>query len=80
MPQKKQAKLIAVGELFTVNELMDALRLYKECYSKGECFASKAAEQIITDSVLARINDKTGQQNDRKYIAYLLEYAVQQAA
>ena len=62
-----------LAEIFTAEELSKAATLFIGCVPGT--FADKAAEQIIKP-VIDRINEKTGQENDPKYLAYLIEYAI----
>jgi|tagenome__1003787_1003787.scaffolds.fasta_scaffold20690405_1 hypothetical protein len=62
-----------LGNLFTSTELNKAYRLYTEC--KGTGFNRRCAAEIV-EPVLERINKTTGQQNDARYWAYAIEYAI----
>jgi hypothetical protein len=55
----------------TPDEIQKAATLYANC-ADGE-FARKCDEQIISP-VLPRINTALGQDNDARYLAYMVEY------
>ena len=40
----------------------------------GAQASSRIRDEIITDEVMKRIDGETGQENDRRYMAYRLEY------
>lgn len=67
-------KTIKIGDIFTNQELEAAKKLYQQVSDAGtHDFATRCAKEIITP-ILPRINAKTGQENDAKYFAYMLEY------
>lgn len=68
-------KTVAIGELFTAEELDRAKALYVA--ADPGTFARRCAEEIVAP-ILARINEKTGQENDARYLAYAIEYAMDQ--
>lgn len=70
---------VRIGDIFTDAELRAATALYKKRDSLVGGFAARCKAEIVTPEVLARINDKTGQQNDALYLAYMLEYAISTA-
>jgi hypothetical protein len=67
-------KTISIGELFTVAEIALAAELYKNFRGTG-CFAAEC-ERCVVAPALSRINATTGQQNDARYWAYALEFAL----
>lgn len=70
-------KMMSVTDFLTAEEIDRAIRLYGETLGKG-IFATRCAAEIIAP-VLPRINEKLGQENDAKYLAYAVEYALAQA-
>ena len=64
-------KHISIKDFLTNSEVTAALRLY--LVAEPGTFARKCAEQIITP-VLPRINEKLGQQNDARFLAYMVEH------
>lgn len=69
-------KTYTIGELFTINELKRAAELLTACQRDGRRFNSVVINELLTAEVLARINRKTGQENDPRYLGYMLEFAV----
>lgn len=57
-------------DLFTEDEVRRARKLLKESTIPHQAIL----DTIITDEVMARIDLFTGQRNDRRYMAYRLEY------
>jgi hypothetical protein len=68
-----QVKTLSIGQILTPAEMTKAIRLYKHCESYQ--FAKRCADEIISP-VLDRINKISGQENDPKYLAYCIEYAI----
>lgn len=67
-------KYVKIGDIFTDQELEAARKLYQQVSDAGtHDFAARCAKEII-EPILPRINEKTGQENDAKYFAYMLEY------
>lgn len=60
--------------MFTDDEIDYACRLFSE-HAKGGKFASIVEEEIIKPNI-GRINEATGQENDTRYLAYVLEAAL----
>lgn len=58
-------------DLFTEDEVQRAKTTLK---SSSVTSHSRILDEIITDEVAQRINRDTGQENDRRYMAYRLEY------
>jgi hypothetical protein len=69
-------KQISLGEMLTPEQLEAALTLWNELKGTGR-FAAEAA-RIIIEPNLPAINQKLGQENDARYLAYALEYAFSQ--
>lgn len=66
-------KTLSIGQILTQKEMEKALKLYKECETHQ--FASRCATEIIAP-VISRINRDSGQENDARYLAYCIEYAI----
>jgi hypothetical protein len=64
---------ISISQLFTDVEIKAAVKLYAEC-SPGT-FNKRVVEQIVRPA-MDRINKATGQENDERYIGYMLEFAI----
>jgi hypothetical protein len=77
MKGKDQMKQLNLGDLFTKDEIEAASKLFFEC-KPGE-FNRRVVEQIVQPAML-RINAATGQENDARYMGYLLEYVFSQAS
>ena len=67
---------IRVGDVFTEAELSEAIDLVE----RNAIPIDQLMERVVTDEVMARINASTGQENDRRYMAYALENAVKTVA
>lgn len=57
-------------DLFTEDEVRRARKLLQESAIPHQAIL----DTIVTDEVMARIDLSTGQRNDRRYMAYRLEY------
>jgi hypothetical protein len=66
----KVHRQIQVGELFTEDEINRAIRIY--CTVPQHLFATRCDTEIVAP-VIHRINEKTGQQNSSRYLAYMLQ-------
>jgi hypothetical protein len=64
-----------LGDLFTLDEIKRARELYTKC-SPGT-FNKRVVEEIVRP-IMPRINRATGQENDERYMGYLLEYVISQ--
>lgn len=73
-------KTMRVSDFLTDAEIEKAVDLYQRLYRADltHRFAQEAAETIIAP-VMDRINRTVGQENDAKYLAYALEYAIMQS-
>ncbi len=60
-------------DLFTADEVQRAKTIIKTSHD-GAQRSQRIRDEIITDEVMERIDRESGQQNDRKYMAYRLEY------
>lgn len=67
-------KSYTIGELFTGSEIDRAMQLYKKRTTQRE-FIDEVTRSIV-EPALERINLRTGQKNDARYLAYALEYAI----
>lgn len=66
-------KTVAIGSILTKEEVLQAAQLYEQV-ARSE-FAERCAAEIIRPAI-ERINKVTGQENDAKYLAYCVEYAL----
>lgn len=57
-------------DLFTRDEVQRAKTIMRD----GPTPHARILDEIVTDEVMQRINRDTGQENDRRYMAYRLEY------
>ena len=57
-------------DLFTRDEVQRAKTIMRDNTTPH----NRIHDEIITDEVMKRINRDTGQENDRRYMAYRLEY------
>ena len=62
-------------DLFTVEELKRAQDIRSTSRDNLQ-FIQRVQDDILTDEVMARIDKATGQTNDRKYMAYRIEYVL----
>lgn len=62
-------------DLFTVEELKRAQDLRATSRDNPQ-FIQRVQDEILTDEAMARIDKATGQANDRKYMAYRIEYVI----
>lgn len=60
-------------DLFTEDEVRRAKDVVKTSMDSVQAHR-RIYEAIVTDEVMARIDTHTGQANDRRYMAYRLEY------
>lgn len=68
-----QRSPIVNQDLFTADEIQRAKDIIATSRDTPQ-ISQRIHDEIITDEVMARINKGTGQENDRKYMAYRLEY------
>lgn len=66
-------KTLPLGSILTNKEMKEALKLYEK--AEAGRFAERCASEIIRP-VIDRINKDSGQENDPKYLAYCVEYAI----
>ncbi len=60
-------------DLFTRDEVQRAKDIIATSRDSVQV-SSRIRDEIITDEVMKRIDGETGQENDRRYMAYRLEY------
>ena len=66
-------KTVKLDAIMNKTEMKAAIKLYKT--AEHGTFAERCAAEIIRP-VLDRINKATGQENDAKYLAYCVEFAI----
>ena len=57
-------------DLFTRGEVRHA----RTILAAGGLVNKKLHDDVLTEDVMQRINEQTGQENNRRYMAYRLEY------
>jgi len=62
-----------IGELFTDAELKQAMSIYK--YTRAGFVCDRMVSEIVQHA-LPRINKLTEQENDPRYLGYMLEWAM----
>lgn len=67
-------KFITIDQFLTRDEIERAFRLYRSLKGTGK-FASTVDEEIIAPN-MERINKALGQKNDSRYLAYVVEFAM----
>ena len=60
-------------DLFTEDEVQRAKTILKSSHDSAQA-SQRIRDEIVTDEVMKRIDGETGQGNDRRYMAYRLEY------
>lgn len=60
-------------DLFTAEEVQRAKDIIATSRDTPQ-ISQRIHDEIVTDEVMKRIDKQTGQANDRKYMAYRLEY------
>ena len=61
-------------EIFTVTELNNAIDIIAKIRKSGGFVVSKDLIKTIISPALERINKTTGQENEEKYLGYMLEH------
>jgi hypothetical protein len=69
-------KTITIGEFLTDQEIEQVSRLYRT--AQPGTFNRLLTEQIIQPNI-ERINKALGQENDARYLAYVVEFALTKA-
>lgn len=67
-------KTVAIGDFLTREQSELVVKLWGECKS-GRLFRAAVVEKVIVPN-LAEINRKLGQENDARFLAYAVEYAL----
>jgi len=70
-------KQITIDQFLTTTEIKRAIALYKTLGGTGK-FAATVDTEIITPN-MQRINTALGQENDSRYLAYAVEFAMMKA-
>ena len=70
-------KTCTITDILTEEEIVQARKLYRQLKDTGR-FATEVCKTLIEPN-MARINHRTGQENDPKYLAYAVEYVLSQA-
>lgn len=60
-------------DLFTRDEVQRAKTILKSSHDSAQA-SQRILDEIVTDEAMQRVNRDTGQENDRRYMAYRLEY------
>lgn len=67
------SKRVLLKDFLTEEEIVAATKLYRQWRNTGKT-ATMICDEIIQPNI-ARINKALGQENDPKYLAYLVEYS-----
>lgn len=75
---RKLARLEVDMQVMTIGEVFptDVINKAREHVRRGHTPLHDHLRALLTDEVMAGINQRTGQENDRDYLAYVLEYAL----
>lgn len=65
---------LSITEVFTGDEIVAAADIWRSSRTT-QAFHDRVKKGIIAEA-LPRINERSGQENDPAYLAYLLEYLV----
>ncbi len=71
-------KHLSLGSVLTKKEIAQAQNYILEASAEGESAAARISAEII-EPALERINKKTGQENDARYLGYAIEFALRAA-
>lgn len=69
-------KTVPIGSFLTDAQIAHGMRLWDQHGRKGGSKFIAAVVEQITQPNIAEINRKLGQENDPKFLAYALEYAL----
>ncbi len=69
-------KTVTVKDFLTDKQIKRAMAMYQD--GQGN-FASRFATEVIEPN-LKTINEKLGQENDARFLAYAVEYALMQSS
>lgn len=70
-------KQMRIADFLEPNEIIQAIKLFNEV-KESDYFALRMAKEII-EPVLPRINRMLGQENSAMYLAYAVEWALNQS-
>lgn len=75
---RKLARLEVNMQVMTIGGVFptDVITKAREHVQRGHAPLHDHLRALLTDEVMAGINQRTGQENDRGYLAYVLEYAL----
>ena len=68
---------VTLNEFLTEEQIQICVELYTKLKQTGQ-FAKTICDKIIIPNI-AEINAKIGQENDPKYLAYMVEYVLSKA-
>src|SRR6266550_3272941 len=68
-------KTLTLGNILTKSEIEQAQRFILEAQADKESASARIAAEIV-EPALERINKKTGQANDARYLGYAIEFAL----
>ena len=71
-------KRVTVQQFLTPDEIVTAVKLFREMDGQPG-YANAVCDKLIRPNI-ARINAALGQENDPKYLAYAVEYAIMRGA
>ncbi len=71
-------KYLSLGSVLSKKEIALAQNFILEAQAEGESAAARITAEII-EPALERINKKTGQENDARYLGYAIEFALRAA-
>lgn len=76
-------KYLSLGSVLTKKEIAQAQNYILEASAEGESAEGESAAARISAEIiepaLERINKKTGQENDARYLGYAIEFALRAA-
>jgi hypothetical protein len=71
-------KTVTLPQFLTAAQIAEAVRLYK-LHGDGGAAVDRIHDLVIVPNIAA-INDKLGQLNDSRYLAYMVLYALLQSS
>ncbi len=74
-----EQKMITIGEVFTPEDFVAAIKILEECDGEG-AEAVKRIQTEVIEPIIDHINTVTRQGNDPGYWTYALIFAIQQGA
>lgn len=75
--QTNNRKTVRLGDLFTEEQIKKAVEIVHNFRRTGRSLNDILVERVVREA-MPRINDVTGQENDERYWAYVLEAALTQ--